>query len=153
MSSLGSLRVIVEPGEEPLEFPLRHTDVRAAIAGMVAHVTVTQTFANPYEDTIEAVYVFPLPENAAVNDMTMKIGDRTIRGLIKKRTEAREIYEQAREAGQIAGLLEQERPNIFTRSVANITPGAKGSGWTAETDAEPTTAWALGINVMVWLLQ
>jgi len=121
----GALRVIVESGEEPLEFPLQHTDVQAAIAGMVADVTVTQTFANPYEDTIEAVYVFPLPQNAAVNDMTMKIGDRTIRGLIKKREEAREIYEQAREAGQTAGLLEQERPNIFTQSVANITPGAE----------------------------
>ncbi len=121
----GALRVIVEEGAEPLEFPLQHTDVRAEIAGMVADVTVTQTFANPYEDTIEAVYVFPLPQNAAVNDMTMKIGDRTIRGLIKKREEARQIYEEAREAGQIAGLLEQERPNIFTQSVANITPGAE----------------------------
>jgi len=120
----GTLRVITD-ADELLEFPLQHTDVRAEIAGMVAHVAVTQTFANPFEDTIEAVYVFPLPQNAAVKDMTMHIGDRTIRGLIKPREEAREIYEEAREAGQTAGLLEQERPNIFTQSVANITPGAE----------------------------
>ena len=121
----GTLQVSVAPGEKLLEFPLEHTDVKATISGLVASVTVTQTFSNPYEDTIEAVYVFPLPQNAAVNDMTMKIGDRTIRGLIKRRAEAREIYEQAREEGKVASLLEQERPNIFTQSVANITPGAK----------------------------
>ncbi|MEA3400781.1 MAG: VIT domain-containing protein [Armatimonadota bacterium] len=125
----GALRVITGDGEagqeKLLEFPLQHTDVQAEVAGMVADVTVTQTFANPFEDTIEAVYVFPLPQNAAVNDMTMKIGDRTIRGLIKKREEARQIYDEAREAGQTASLLEQQRPNIFTQSVANITPGAE----------------------------
>jgi Ca-activated chloride channel family protein len=121
----GTLQVKVEPGEKLLEFPLEHTDVKAEISGMVAGVTVTQTFSNPYEDTIEAIYVFPLPQNAAVSDMTMKIGDRTIRGLIKRREEAKEIYEQAKEEGKVASLLEQERPNIFTQSVANITPGAK----------------------------
>ncbi len=124
----GALRVIPaegEAGDSILEFPLQHTDVQAEIAGMVAEVTVTQTFANPFDETIEAIYVFPLPDEAAVNDMTMHIGDRTIRGLIKKREEARQIYEQAREAGQTASLLEQERPNIFTQSVANITPGAE----------------------------
>ncbi len=124
----GSLLVIPregEPREGVLEFPLQHTDVQATVYGMVAEVTVTQTFANPFEETIEAIYVFPLPDEAAVNDMTMHIGERTIRGLIKTREEAREIYEEAREAGQTASLLEQERPNIFTQSVANITPGAE----------------------------
>ena len=124
----GALRVLPAEGEAVggvLEFPLQHTDVQAEIAGMVAEVTVTQTFANPFDKTIEAIYVFPLPDEAAGNDMTMHIGDRTIRGLIKKREEAREIYEQARAAGQTASLLEQERPNIFTQSVANISPGAE----------------------------
>ncbi len=106
-----------------LEFPLKHTEVRASIAGMVADVEVTQEFGNPYDQKIEAVYVFPLPENAAVNDMTMKVGDRTVRGLIKKRDEARQIYDEAKRAGHVASLLEQERPNIFTQSVANIEPG------------------------------
>jgi Ca-activated chloride channel family protein len=118
----GSLRVVPKPGEKLLEFPLKHTDVQADIAGMVAHVTVTQEYENPFDYPIEAVYVFPLPDNAAVNDMVMQIGDRTVRGLIQTREQARETYEKALAAGQRASLLEQERPNIFTQSVGNILP-------------------------------
>jgi Ca-activated chloride channel family protein len=73
---------------------------------------------------IEAVYIFPLPQNAAVDDMTMLVGDRVIKGTIKRKEEARAIYEAARASGRIAGLLDQERPNIFTQAVANIMPGA-----------------------------
>jgi Ca-activated chloride channel family protein len=105
--------------------PLRHTDVKAGISGPLARVTVTQEFENPFQEKIEAVYAFPLPPDSAVDDMTMLVGDRTIRGLIKPREEARQIYEDAKRSGHIAGLLDQERPNIFTQSVANITPGAK----------------------------
>jgi Ca-activated chloride channel family protein len=122
-STPGSLSVIVKPGEKLRSCPLEHTDVEGWIAGDVAHVRVTQRFANPYDDPIEAVYAFPLPENSAVNDMEMRIGERTIRGVIKERDEAKEIYEEAKRAGKTASLLEQERPNIFTQSVANIMPG------------------------------
>ncbi|MBD3287094.1 VWA domain-containing protein, partial [candidate division WOR-3 bacterium] len=118
----GSLRLVTEEGKT-LELPLEHTDVDAYVTGYIARVNVTQHFTNPYEDPIEAVYVFPLPENAAVDGMTMKIGDKVIKGVIKKREEAREIYEAAVEAGQTASLLEQERPNIFTQTVGNIMPG------------------------------
>ncbi len=121
----GTLKVLVQPGQKLLEFPLEHTDVKARISGLVAEVKVTQRFSNPYKDPIEAIYVFPLPQNAAVNDLVMKIGKRTIRGLIKKREEAKQIYEEAKRAGKTAALLEQERPNIFTQSVANIMPGNK----------------------------
>ena len=86
--------------------------------GKVTRVEVTQTFANPYEDTIEAVYVFPLPHEAAVSDMTMRLGERVIKGVIDRRAEARRIYEEARRQGKVAALLEQERPNIFSQSVA-----------------------------------
>jgi Ca-activated chloride channel family protein len=110
-------------GEILGDFPLKHTDVKAEISGFAAQVTVTQTFQNPYADKIEAVYVFPLPQNAAVNDFIMKVGGRTIHGLIKTREDARKIYEDAKTAGHVASLLEQERPNIFTQSVANIEPG------------------------------
>ncbi|MGH9651461.1 MAG: VIT domain-containing protein, partial [Terriglobales bacterium] len=103
---------------------LKHTDVQAEISGFLARVTVTQEFVNPSADKIEAVYVFPLPQNAAVDDMTLKVNQRTIRGLIKKREEAQKIYEAARRAGHTTALLDQERPNIFTQSVANIAPGA-----------------------------
>lgn len=126
----GTLQVIAK-GKQPVEkeeekalvFPLKHTEVEAEISGFVSRVKVIQTFENPFKETIEAVYVFPLPEDAAVFDMTMKIGDRTIKGVIKKREEARQIYEQAIAAGKTASLLEQERPNIFTQTVGNILPG------------------------------
>ena len=113
---------IAQPEGGVIECPLKHTDVQAEVTGFIAHVKVTQTFRNPTQEKIEAVYVFPLPHEAAVDDMTMVIGDRRIVGLIKQRAEARNIYEQALLAGQTTALLEQERPNIFTQSVGNIEP-------------------------------
>ncbi len=104
--------------------PLKHTDVKAEISGFVARVSVTQEFVNPTGEKIEAVYKFPLPPNSAVDSMTMLVGDRKITGKIKRREEARKIYDDARSRGQLASLLDQERPNIFTQSVANIAPGA-----------------------------
>jgi Ca-activated chloride channel family protein len=104
-------------------FPLTHTDVQARIQGNIARVEVTQTFQNPFEDPLEAIYVFPLPDGAAVDDMEIRIGDRIIRGEIKPREEAQAIYHQAVREGRTAGLLEQERANIFTQSLANIRPG------------------------------
>ena len=108
-----------------MECPLKHTDVQAEITGFLARVNVTQEFQTTAADKIEAVYVFPLPQNSAVDDMTMTVGDRVVKGAIKRREEARLIYENARNAGKVASLLDQERPNIFTQSVANIAPGAR----------------------------
>lgn len=116
----GALRVEID--EEIVECPLKHTDVKADIAGFIARVTVTQTFHNPYDEKIEAVYVFPLPHTAAIDDMTMTIGERRIVGLIKRRAEAQATYQEAIQQGKTASLLEQERPNIFTQSVGNIQP-------------------------------
>jgi Ca-activated chloride channel family protein len=118
----GALRIVKDDGTV-VECPLKHTDVQADIAGFIARVRVTQTFENPTSEKIEAVYVFPLPHEAAVDDMTMVIGQRRIVGVIKRRDEARRIYQEALLAGQTAALLEQERPNIFTQSVGNIEPG------------------------------
>ncbi len=120
----GALQIIGKEGQPVSQCPLKHTEVKTEISGQLARTTVTQEFQNPFNDKIEAVYVFPLPVNAAVDDMTMIVGERTVKGKIKRREEARQIYEAAREAGQVASLLDQERPNIFTQSVANITPGA-----------------------------
>jgi Ca-activated chloride channel family protein len=103
--------------------PLKHTDVEAEVAGMVTSVQVTQHFHNPYKKPIEAVYVFPLPHKAAIYAMTIKVGKRVIKGVVKKRQEARQIYERAKAQGKTAALLEQERPNIFTQSISNIMPG------------------------------
>jgi Ca-activated chloride channel homolog len=119
---LGGLYVKSREGQQ-LVFPLQHTEVQAKIAGNVSRVEVKQTFENPFTEPLEAVYVFPLPDEAAVDDMEIKIGDRIIKGNIKKREEARAIYEQAKQEGRTAGLLEQERDNIFTQSLANIKPG------------------------------
>ncbi len=116
----------IGPANEPAAFcPLEHTDVRAAISGFLARVTVTQQFRNDSPEAVEAVYVFPLSQRAAVDGMTMRVGDRTVKGTIKEREEARAIYEAAKARGHLASLLDQERPNIFTQAVANIPPGAK----------------------------
>ncbi|MCL1462838.1 Hsp70 family protein [Argonema galeatum] len=114
---------VQSPDGQQLVFPLQHTEVQAKIAGNVSRVEVTQTFENPFTEPLEAVYVFPLPDEAAVDDMEIKIGDRIIKGNIKKREEAKQIYEEAKRQGRTAGLLEQERDNIFTQSLANIKPG------------------------------
>jgi Ca-activated chloride channel homolog len=121
----GALTIVGKDGKLQAACPLKHTDVRAGISGFLARVTVTQIFANRASENVEAVYTFPLPQDAAVDDMTIQIGDRTIRGLIKRREEARAIYEHAKNTGHVAALLDQERPNIFTQSVANIVPGAQ----------------------------
>jgi Ca-activated chloride channel family protein len=121
----GSLQVLGKDGKVVALCPLQHTGVKAEISGFLARVEVTQEFVNPTGERIEAVYVFPLPQNAAVNDMTMRVGDRLVRGLIKRREEAAALYDQARRTGHAAALLDQERPNIFTQSVANILPGEK----------------------------
>lgn len=105
--------------------PLEQTSVSAAIAGFSARVTLRQTFTNPTNEPVEAVYTFPLPDDGAVDQMRMKVGDRLIEAEIKRRDEARAIYEEAKAAGSIAALLDQERPNVFTQSVSNIMPKAK----------------------------
>ncbi len=115
----------IGPGGKPLgACPLRHTDVAVEISGFVARVTVTQVFASRFTEPVEAIYTFPLSDRAAVDAMSMRTGERTIRGEIKRREEARRIYEAARAAGQVAALLDQERPNIFTQTLANLMPGA-----------------------------
>ena len=119
----GSLLVLDQNGKPKAECPLKHTDVKAEISGFLSRVVVTQEFENPFPEKIEAVYTFPLPQNAAVDDMTMIVGDRSVRGKILRREEAEAVYEAAKTGGQTAGLLNQERPNIFTQSVANILPG------------------------------
>ncbi|MDP3509710.1 MAG: VIT and VWA domain-containing protein [Candidatus Melainabacteria bacterium] len=119
----GTLVAMASGGQSLGSCPLKHTDVQTEISGYIARVTVKQVFQNPFKDKIEAVYTFPLSENGAVDEMQMKVGTRVIKGSIKKREEARQIYDQARAHGYVASLLDQERTNIFTQSVANIEPG------------------------------
>jgi len=103
--------------------PLVHTDVSLDVRGLVAAATVTQQYVNNSAAPIEAVYIFPLPHDAAVYDLEIRIGNRVIRSVIKEREEAKRVYEAAKSEGKRAALVEEERPNIFTTSVANIMPG------------------------------
>src|SRR6266704_5386 len=98
-------------------------DVDLAVSGPTVRARVTQIFRNPTPNWVEATYVYPLPAGGAVDTLKMVIGDRVVVGEIKERQQARIIYEQAQRNGQKAALTEQERPNIFTNSVANIGPG------------------------------
>ena len=124
-STQGELRIFDKEGRPQGLCPLKHTDVKADISGFLVRANVTQEFENTANHKIEAIYTFPLPQNSAVDDMTMLIGERTVKGKIKKREEAKQIYEDARRNGNVASLLDQERPNIFTQSVTNIMPGEK----------------------------
>src|ERR1700712_1926660 len=98
-------------------------DVDLTVSGPTVRARVTQIFRNPTQNWIEAVYVYPLPSGGAVDTLKMVIGDRVVVGDIKERQQAKAIYEQAKQNGQKAALTEQERPNLFTNSVANIGPG------------------------------
>ena len=99
------------------------TKVQMDITGNINRVTVEQSFINPSNDWAEGVYVFPLPEDSAVDQLRMYIDDRVIEGQIHEKKEAKKIYEKAKKEGKSASLVEQQRPNIFTTSVANIAPG------------------------------
>jgi Ca-activated chloride channel family protein len=110
-------------GKAAIDLPLAHTRVLAQVSGNVARVEVTQFYVNRTADRLEAVYAFPLPPGAAVTDMTFRIGNRVVVSEVKRREEARRAYESAREQGRTAALTEQERPNLFTQSVANVPPG------------------------------
>ena len=119
------LQILGKDGKVTGFVPLKHTGIKTEISGFVARTEVTQEFENALPDAVEAMYVFPLPHSSAVDGMTMTVGEREIRAVIKERDEARKIYEQARNTGHTAALLEQERPNIFTQSVTNIPPRGK----------------------------
>ncbi|MGE5186823.1 MAG: VIT domain-containing protein [Acidobacteriota bacterium] len=122
--SEGTLRIAGEDSAgAPL--PLLHTKVNVAISGYVAEVTLEQQFTNPTDKPLEADYLFPLPDNAAVDHMDLRIGDRVVHGVVQKRAEAAATYGKAKAEGKRAALLEQQRPNLFTQRVANIPPNAR----------------------------
>ena len=102
---------------------LLDTDAHITVSGPLARVTLTQRFHNPSQQFREGRYLFPLPENAAVDGMVLTVGERRIVGRIDRKAEAEEAYRQARASGKKASLVSQQRPNLFTTAVANIAPG------------------------------
>ncbi len=101
-----------------------NTEIHVAVSGPVARTTVRQQFRNDGAEWVEGIYVFPLPEDAAVDRLRMRIGERFIEGEIREKEQARQEYEAAKAAGQRTGLVEQQRANLFTTSLANLAPGA-----------------------------
>lgn len=106
-----------------LPAPVLGTAVEVRVTGIVARAKVTQIFSNPWKAWLEGIYVFPLPEGAAVDTLRMTVGDRVLEGVIQEKAEARQTYELAKQQGVKASLVEQQRPDVFTTSVANIGPG------------------------------
>ena len=105
------------------QLPLKSVAAQVHIAGVIADVTIEQVYRNEGTRPLEAIYIFPASTRAAVYGMVMHTGDREIIAEIREREQARREYEEAREQGQTASLLEQERPNVFKMNVANILPG------------------------------
>jgi Ca-activated chloride channel homolog len=128
VASLGDARMgslLLREGEHYVEAPRVATDIDITISGPTSRARVTQIFDNPTNDWVEAIYVNPLPDSGAVDTLKMVIGERIVIGEIKERVEAKAVYEEAKRSGRKATLIEQERPNIFTNSVANIGPGER----------------------------
>lgn len=114
----------IEDGDPSTDqLPLKETDVKTNINGIIAETYVTQIYTNEGQKPINAIYVFPGSTKVAVHGMTMQIGDEIIKAKIKERVEAKQEFEEAKNEGKSASLLEQERPNVFTMNVANIMPG------------------------------
>jgi Ca-activated chloride channel homolog len=103
--------------------PLKALDVRARLEGLLSEVSVTQVFVNTHAVPVEATYIFPLPDRAAVTGFRMEVGDRVIDGVLEERASARRNYEEAIQAGHRAAITEEERPGVFTLRVGNLPPG------------------------------
>ena len=137
----GSLLLRTEQENFFIPAPVLKTDVELKVTGFIVRGNVRQRFHNPSTEWAEGIYVFPLPEEAAVDHLRIRIGERIIEGIIKERAEAKKTYETAKAGGKRASLVEQERPNIFTTSVANIGPGEE---ITVEIEYQQTLAYDQG---------
>lgn len=124
-----------------LSIPLKHINYQSKVSGTFARVKCIQYFKNDAQDPVEAVYVFPMPDEATITACIMQIGKRKVEAELKKRKEARKEYEEAIKKGHYASLLEQERPNIFTMNVGGIEPGEKIS---VEIDYVQRVPWQTG---------
>jgi len=121
--SQGSMLIKTNTSGIYQQVPLRQTDVDMHVTGMIVRSSIKQQFENTSDSWIEAEYVFPLPENAAVDHLRIRIGERLIEGRIKEKLEAKRTYEKAKREGRKAALVEQQHPNLFTNTLANIAPG------------------------------
>ncbi len=122
-NSLSPYFIVLTEGGDTEQLPLKSTVTEVNIAGVIADVKVKQTYSNTGKNPIEAIYIFPASSRAAVYDMVMKIDEREIVAIVEEKQTARKMYDQAKQEGKTASLLEQQRPNVFQMNVANIMPG------------------------------
>jgi Ca-activated chloride channel homolog len=138
MLTIGQIASGTEAGDEPAagggfgalsttrgNLPLRALDVRADIIALTAGIEVVQEFANPFDEPLEATYIFPLPDRAAFTALRFQADGRTIDGVLTERAQARREYDEAIRSGWRAAIAEEERPDVFTMRVGNILPGEK----------------------------
>ncbi|MDB4087650.1 marine proteobacterial sortase target protein [Amylibacter sp.] len=123
LDDVESGQLLMRAGDELSSAILLSTDIKIAVAGSSSRTIVSQRFINTSETWAEGVYVFPIGENAAVDTLKLRIGDRFIEGIIKEKLEAKVIYEKAKAEGKKTSLIEQQKPNLFTNKIANIGPG------------------------------
>ncbi len=103
--------------------PLEHTTIAVEVVGPLAETVMTQRFCNRHHAALDALYVFPLPSEAAVSGLELRVGERVIRGEVRPRDEAERAFHAAAERGYDAALLAQQRPNMLSVEVANLQPG------------------------------
>jgi len=115
--------IFAEINSRRVMLPLADVKINAQIASQVASVVMKQTFENPYQEHLEAVYIFPLPGGAAVSDFEMRIGSKIVKGKVEERAEARRQYQEAINQGKRAALMEKERDDVFTLQLGNLPPG------------------------------
>jgi Ca-activated chloride channel homolog len=129
-AEVGRIRILPDAGFGALStdrgnLPLDRLDVRTTITGLVAHTVVTTEFVNVHDTALEATYIFPLPDRAAVTGMTMTADGRTVEAELRERAAAREAYDRAVAAGQRASIAEEDRPDVFALRVGNIVAGER----------------------------
>ena len=123
LDDVESGQLLMRAGDELSPAILLSTDIKVSVAGSSSRTIVSQRFINTGETWAEGVYVFPIGQNAAVDTLKLRIGDRFIEGQIKEKQEAKVIYKEAKAAGKKTALIEQQKPNLFTNKIANIGPG------------------------------
>lgn len=118
------LWVVEGEGDEPWLAPQVSTEVHLNVDGMIAHARLEQVFDNPSEEAVEAVYVFPVADGAAVDGLSLQVGPRTLSAELRESAAAARAFESAAEGGRVAALVARERRDVLTTRVANIPPGA-----------------------------
>jgi len=122
LSEVSSSTLYFSNQTSSVQASILETSVHIDISGIVSKIKLEQTFENTSADWVEGLYTFPLPDEAAVHSLVIKVGERTIVGKVREKKQAARLYEQAKNTGRVASLVSQQRPNLFTSKISNIAP-------------------------------